>query len=335
MARLFGCCRMVWLQFSRNPKVAEHAEGQVVRVRCLRGASIQPQPKGRGTPGEPDAREGQVAEELQFSRNPKVAEHGAVSESLLAISPALQFSRNPKVAEHPTPERTTSTSSRSFNSAATQRSRNTPVPVAASRREVLSFNSAATQRSRNTPARPARGPRPRVLQFSRNPKVAEHERAKRALLASAAGLQFSRNPKVAEHPLPEPHPPLQPARASIQPQPKGRGTPGLLVLVSNVVAASIQPQPKGRGTPPGASPPTTSSSVPLQFSRNPKVAEHTWHDSQRDGDDTSFNSAATQRSRNTPRVDRSPSASRACFNSAATQRSRNTSASGEGPRQVS
>ena len=432
------------LQFSRNPKVAEHPDAGVglappqgasiqpqpkgrgthglgVAHAIDRGASIQPQPKGRGTrltastrtnvPGELQfSRNPKVAEHtalvpagnyfcdlLQFSRNPKVAEHVTAGLRGLRHVAGLQFSRNPKVAEHaelaagevetayasiqpqpkgrgtPTGARTVTPTHCRFNSAATQRSRNTSRPghrrparggLQFSRNpkvaehfggEHSGTQGSVLQFSRNPKVAEHPGPggfpsHDAKLQFSRNPKVAEHRYALKAPPSEPIVLQFSRNPKVAEHPS------LAGDRvrlvdASIQPQPKGRGTPsrppgrgpsrpgfnsaatqrsrntapklrGRLRGLSTY--ASIQPQPKGRGTlrcsirsrnsaPTGFNSAATQRSrntlqksdaaitkYRLQFSRNPKVAEHPQTILGPDADRRCFNSAATQRSRNTP-----------------------------------
>ena len=111
------------LQFSRNPKVAEHPGRRGCRSRYRRGfnsaatqrsrntraraafdievasASIQPQPKGRGTP-RTEPTNPVAAGRLQFSRNPKVAEHSTCCSRPHPRPCTLQFSRNPKVAEH-------------------------------------------------------------------------------------------------------------------------------------------------------------------------------------------------------------------------------------------
>ena len=235
----------------------------------------------------------------------------------------LQFSRNPKVAEHS--------------------SRRGP---ASSRGSC--FNSAATQRSRNTLLWTSRGPLLWPLQFSRNPKVAEHLRHQRGQ-APLLVLQFSRNPKVAEHPAHRHRVRVAVVGASIQPQPKGRGTrcsspPGrtrwrcfnsaatqrsrnTVGPVARAPAArgvaSIQPQPKGRGTLP-ANEMLMRWFIKLQFSRNPKVAEHL-HAARLAGSLAADASIQPQpKGRGTPVVQVVRRKKGLCFNSAATQRSRNT-----------
>ena len=211
---------LVPLQFSRNPKVAEHSDSRRTPASpaC---ASIQPQPKGRGTRDAP----GEV--------------------------PGAGVS---------------------FNSAATQRSRNTghrPLYPPAPPR----FNSAATQRSRNTTGG----------------RAAQRRRVEASIQPQPKGRGTPER-RLAERQ------PVDPA--SIQPQPKGRGTPSVglpafrrgrcfnsaatqrsrntpvLVFPRFVEdGASIQPQPKGRGTL-GRGVNGNGGLAALQFSRNPKVAEH-------------------------------------------------------------
>ena len=342
--------------------------GVAAAVLVRTPASIQPQPKGRGTPRRRlvAAWSGSM---LQFSRNPKVAEHSALRGEPNPKRPAASIQPQPKgrgthvrasdevaslrrasIQPQPkgrgTPEHQLLNAVEQLASIQPQpKGRGTPGQFEFYPGYGWGFNSAATQRSRNTNDRIASVGQVQRLQFSRNPKVAEHRPARRR--ASAA------------------------VRASIQPQPKGRGTrvptapelpdetgfnsaatqrsrnTRLAHRCERRRVASIQPQPKGRGTPRSATPPRPVR-YGLQFSRNPKVAEHGGKVRKPLRPHMSFNSAATQRSRNTeidaeqaggggiasiqpqpkgrgtPQRRRRPARPGPGFNSAATQRSRNT-----------
>ena len=236
------------LQFSRNPKVAEHV-GAVAGRRGGEGASIQPQPKGRGTLHESWLTKTQTGM-LQFSRNPKVAEH---------------FPRRVSSTEEP----------RCFNSAATQRSRNTPF-ISPSRGRGMTLQFSRNPKVAEHEQGPATvATRFKALQFSRNPKVAEHLYPARRTPANKPLLQFSRNPKVAEHAR-RSDALLSPSTLQFSRNPKVAEHLDVLGPLGADSDASIQPQPKGRGTP---------------RRRNPCVKGL-----------ASFNSAATQRSRNTTTV---------------------------------
>ena len=231
------------LQFSRNPKVAEH------RWRVWRFIAARPKlqfsrnPKVAEHDFEPRLWAGDGLQ-LQFSRNPKVAEH-ASRESLRAIARALQFSRNPKVAEHLT---TGATAPPPFLASIQPQPKSCgtlPLTVPGRDQVRRGFNSAATQKLRNTehsaPAATARWPA--RLQFSRNPKVAEH-------VVELGGFS------LAWH-------------ASIQPQPKSCGTRCSACGSATMGVGSLQfsPQPKSCGTL-GALAGKALPDAALQFSRN-------------------------------------------------------------------
>ena len=294
------------LQFSRNPKVAEHARKARQTLGAIRGASIQPQPKSCGTrESRWHALRHGPRTGLQFSRNPKVAEHG------LAL--ALRLSRRP-----------------GFNSAATQKLRNTavalqydtyvhaasiqPQPKSCGTRkptveEVEATFDASIQpqpKSCGTPS-PSRSPsgKPATLQFSRNPKVAEHDAAVGSRPATRTAASIQPQPKSCGTHLAAVGIRGGTVPASIQPQPKSCGThrARLLQIAVGASEASIQPQPKSCGTRCDRGMRVTRPSrgfnsaatqklrntidlqhdtepraERLQFSRNPKVAEHNvWH----------------------------------------------------------
>ena len=212
--------------------------------------------------------------------------------------PALQFSRNPKVAEHHTANAIEAARVRA-SIQPQPKGRGTPAVGAAVPRSASGFNSAATQRSRNTVHHCVEQHWINMLQFSRNPKVAEHPvadatRAACAHRFNSAATQRSRNTFAGDRAA------ALGRLASIQPQPKGRGTrPGPRRASPVPPRASIQPQPKGRGTLWWCVSDQPLDAAGLQFSRNPKVAEHAGRRWSRDTALNRFNSAATQRSRNT------------------------------------